>query len=160
MRPVLAMFLALIALLALSLPAFAQDGEIVRFYVGPDTAECEGVAPQQCLLISTEPDGEVGYFYDHIEGFEHQPGTAYVIDVLVEPVANPPADGSSLRYTLVKIVEETTGSLGPAAFAIIPDETFCRSITEDVDGCVAVLRSTASEGLLPQAFAEVLEPAD
>jgi hypothetical protein len=31
-----------------------------------------------------------------------------VLDVLVEPVENPPADGSSLKYTLVDVVEDGT----------------------------------------------------
>jgi hypothetical protein len=38
--------------------------------------ECVGVAPQECLLVSTSPDGVAEYFYDGIEGFTHVPGTA------------------------------------------------------------------------------------
>lgn len=84
-----------------------EDGEIVTMYVGPETAECTGVAPQTCLLVKETPDGEYQYFYDNIEGFEYEPGYNYELKVLVTPVENPPADGSSLKYTLVEVVNKT-----------------------------------------------------
>ena len=49
-------------------------------------------------------------FYGEIEGFTHEPGFRYELRVREEPVANPPADGSSLRWTLVKVVSKQTGS--------------------------------------------------
>jgi hypothetical protein len=108
-KSVLGSLVALAALIALALPIAAQDaasdGEVVRMYVGPETAECVGVAPQQCLLISMSPEGEPEFFYDEIVGFSHEPGTAAVLDVLVQPVENPPADGSSLKYSLIDIIE-------------------------------------------------------
>jgi len=42
-------------------------------------------------------------FYNNIEGFDYQPGYIYDIKVVVEQVDNPPADGSSLKYTLQEI---------------------------------------------------------
>ena len=42
-------------------------------------------------------------FYNSIEGFDYQPGFIYDIKVIVEQVDNPPADGSSLKYTLQEI---------------------------------------------------------
>jgi len=42
-------------------------------------------------------------FYNTIEGFDYQPGYTYDIKVVVEQVDNPPADGSSLKYTLQEI---------------------------------------------------------
>ncbi len=42
-------------------------------------------------------------FYNTIEGFDFQPGYIYDIKVSVEQVDNPPADGSSLKYTLQEI---------------------------------------------------------
>ncbi len=48
-------------------------------------------------------------FYDSIEGFDYSEGTSYVIDVQVVEVASPPADGSSLSYSLVEVVSETPG---------------------------------------------------
>jgi len=42
-------------------------------------------------------------FYDTIEGFDYEPGYIYDIKVTVEEVKNPPADASSLKYTLQEI---------------------------------------------------------
>lgn len=86
-----------------------EDAETVRLWVGPELVDCEGGAgPQQCLQIARSEDGEFEYFYDSIEGFEFEEGTSYVIDVTVTEVDDPPADGSSLSYALVEVVE--TGS--------------------------------------------------
>lgn len=82
------------------------EGEEVTWIVGPEKVECEGVAPQQCLQIKENPEDDWQLFYSNIEGFEHQDGHTYVIRVLVEPVENPPADASSLQYTLIEILEE------------------------------------------------------
>jgi hypothetical protein len=60
----------------------------------------------ECLQVRYTEDGEPELFYDEIAGFEFQEGTSYVIDVRVEPVPSPPADGSSLAYTLVEVVSE------------------------------------------------------
>lgn len=42
-------------------------------------------------------------FYNSIEGFDYQSGFIYDIKVIIEQVSNPPADGSSLKYTLQEI---------------------------------------------------------
>jgi hypothetical protein len=78
----------------------------VRLWVEPERADCVGVGPMECLQVRYTEDGEPELFYDEIAGFEFQEGTSYVIDVRVEPVPSPPADGSSLAYTLVEVVSE------------------------------------------------------
>ena len=80
--------------------------DVVRMWVGPERAECTGVAPMECLVVSYTEDGESQLFYDTIAGFEHEEGTAYVLDVRVAEVPDPPADGSSLAYTLVSVVSQ------------------------------------------------------
>lgn len=42
-------------------------------------------------------------FYNSIEGFNYEPGFIYDIEVMVEQIENPTADGSSLKYTLREI---------------------------------------------------------
>lgn len=42
-------------------------------------------------------------FYSTIEGFNFEPGYVYDLSVQVDQIDNPPADGSSLKYTLDKI---------------------------------------------------------
>lgn len=84
--------------------------ETTRLWIQPELVDCEGSAPQSCMQIAESEDGASEYFYDQIEGFTFVEGTSYVIDVTVEEVADPPADGSSLTYTLVEIVEENPAS--------------------------------------------------
>ncbi len=74
------------------------------------TVDCEGAGPQQCDVVSESADGETQLFYDSIAGFDPDDNTAYVIDVRVDDVDDPPADGSSKKYTLVDIVDETPGA--------------------------------------------------
>lgn len=81
--------------------------EVVRMWIEPELAECTGVGPMECMQVAYTEDGEPELFYSGIEGFEFVEGTSYVIDVQVSEVASPPADGSSLSYTLVQVVSET-----------------------------------------------------
>ncbi len=77
-----------------------------RLWIGPELVDCVGVAPMMCMQVAESEDGEYEYFYDEIAGFDYQEGTSYVIDVEITEIEDPPADASSLQYTLVEIVEE------------------------------------------------------
>ncbi|NWG17319.1 MAG: DUF4377 domain-containing protein, partial [Chloroflexi bacterium] len=79
----------------------------------PYRAFCSGVGPRLCYLATI--DGQQQLFYDDIEGFTYEWGTRYELLVTVLPAANPPADGSSLRYVLDSIV---------SAEPVADDETF------------------------------------
>lgn len=76
-------------------------------WIGPELVECEGVAPMMCMQVAYAADAEYELFYDQIEGFDFQEGTSYVIDVAITNIDNPPADASSLAFTLVEVVEES-----------------------------------------------------
>ncbi len=80
---------------------------LLRLWIQPDTVECIGEAVQQCMQVSEAEDGAYLNFYDAIEGFTFEAGTSYVIDVEITTVEDPPADGSSLAYRLVEIVESS-----------------------------------------------------
>lgn len=84
----------------------APTPETKTLFVGPELVDCTGVAPQKCLQVREDPDGEYQLFYSNIEGFTFEPGFEYELLVSVETVANPPADGSSLRYTLIEVVNK------------------------------------------------------
>jgi hypothetical protein len=84
-------------------------GEVVRMWIGPELVECEGVAPMECMQVSYTQDGEPQLFYSSIDGFDYVEGTSYVVDVQVSEVASPPADGSSLDYSLVAVISEAEG---------------------------------------------------
>ncbi len=98
-------------------PASSDQVEEITLFVGPELVDCVGVAPQQCLQVRENPEDNYQLFYDQIEGFDFAPGFEYELRVRREPVADPPADGSTFRYALVEEVSRsatTTVSLeGP-----------------------------------------------
>lgn len=79
----------------------------VRYIVASQTADCTGVAPQQCLLVKKAGATDWEYFYAPIEGFNYEEGYEYEIEVKEENVENPPADASSIKYTLVNQLSKT-----------------------------------------------------
>lgn len=85
----------------------ATEGDVITLYVGPELVDCVGVAPQTCMQVKEDPNAEYTLFYGQIEGFTFEPGYEYELQVRVETVDNPPADGSSLKYTLVNVVSQT-----------------------------------------------------
>lgn len=84
-----------------------EGGRIVTAWIGPELADCVGVGPQECMQVKTNPDDDYSLFYDQIEGFEFEEGFEYQLQVLVEPVQNPPQDASALKFTLVEVVSKT-----------------------------------------------------
>ncbi len=73
-------------------------------YIGAELVDCVGVAPMRCMQVKENPEDAYQFFYNEIEGFTFEPGFTYEVRVLVEPVANAPADASNLKYTLIEIV--------------------------------------------------------
>ena len=67
---------------------------------------CIGEGAFLCLQVSSD-GGAIENFYSAIEGFDFEWGYRYDLDVRVEEIANPPADGSSLRYRLIDEVART-----------------------------------------------------
>ena len=77
------------------------------------TQTCQGVGEQQCYLV--QKNDQIGsndwsLFYNEIEGFQYEEGFFYTLQVRIEQVENPPADGSSLKYILVKILSKEEAS--------------------------------------------------
>jgi heat shock protein HslJ len=83
------------------------EGTEKTVYVGPEMVECEGAGPQQCLLIKENPEDEYTLWYQPIAGFNYEPGYEYELRVAETTVENPPADGSSIQWTLVEEVSKT-----------------------------------------------------
>lgn len=76
-------------------------------YVAPFWKTCQGVGPMLCLQTRAVPEGDWQLFYNSIEGFTYEPGYQYELKVKKTDVANPPADASSLRYSLVEVVSKS-----------------------------------------------------
>lgn len=87
----------------------SPQGEITTLWVDSGRSPCTGVGPMECLRIKREASGPWELFYSDIEGFDYQPGYLYRIRVREEKLdpAQVPADGSSIKYTLVEITEKT-----------------------------------------------------
>ncbi len=75
-------------------------------YVNDHLEDCVGVAPQKCMLVRESPEQEWSYFYNAIEGFTFEEGNSYKLLVQVTEVKDPPADASSLRYSLVEVLSK------------------------------------------------------
>lgn len=85
-------------------PSSANRESII--FVDARTADCVGVAPMQCLRVRDSEDQPWQLFYGGIDGFQHREGTSYTLLVKKTPVPNPPADGSSIKTSLVRILSE------------------------------------------------------
>ncbi|QYS89005.1 DUF4377 domain-containing protein [Flavobacterium davisii] len=48
----------------------------------------------------------MGFFYNTIQGFKYEKGNEYELVIKEEKVENPPADGSNVKYTLIKEVSK------------------------------------------------------
>ena len=80
-------------------------------YIADAKADCVGIAPQKCLQIKEDGKPDWTYFYDEIEGFDYEEGFFYKIKVNIMEVENPPADGSSLHYKLIEILDKSKAPL-------------------------------------------------
>lgn len=82
----------------------------ITIYVSSETGESYGFnsTPEECMLVKFDnPNGEwehLGLY--RIEGFTYVKGYEYELRVKMTTLANPPADGYSHRYLLVKIVQD------------------------------------------------------
>lgn len=82
----------------------------ITIYVSSETGESYGFnsTQEECMLVKFDnPNGEwehLGLY--RIEGFTYVKGHEYELRVKMTTLANPPADGYSHRYLLVKIVQD------------------------------------------------------
>jgi hypothetical protein len=98
---------ALLTIMQCTASANLGNGNEKTFIVGPETADCTGVAPMKCLQVKEKQSESWTNFYSNIEGFTYEPGYEYILKVKTEKIVNPPADASSIKYTLIKQVSKT-----------------------------------------------------
>ncbi|KWZ40787.1 hypothetical protein WS73_26135 [Burkholderia savannae] len=87
-------------------PAAAPQTATKTVYVAAQTARCVGVAPMDCLQVRTSPSEPWQLWYSGIEGFDYRPGYEYQLEIAEHSVPNPPADGSSIRWVLKRVVRQ------------------------------------------------------
>ena len=88
-------------------PSGPDDAVAKTLQVAPYRVACTGVAPSMCLQVRATSAAPWTNLHDEIVGFTHEPGFLYDLLVKEETVANPPADASSIRRTLIRIVSKT-----------------------------------------------------
>ncbi len=79
------------------------------YWVDSAKVDCVGVAPMTCLEIQrgeTIIKNNWKLFYSIIEGFDYQPGFIYKLNIKEEHIVNVPADASSIKYTLIEVLEK------------------------------------------------------
>jgi hypothetical protein len=82
-------------------PSTSQE---IVFTVAPDDVACVGIVPMRCLQVKMGEASTWSNFYDSIDGFTFQRGTTYQLLVRATPIRNPPADGGSTHYTLLRVI--------------------------------------------------------
>lgn len=82
----------------------APESVLLTLQVGPETVDCVGLIPRKCLLVRELPGESWTCFYDGIEGFVHEPGFLVTLEVERREIPDPPQDGSSYEYRLVRVL--------------------------------------------------------
>jgi len=85
--------------------AVTVNETILVYEVAAETVTCQGEAVQQCLQVRAPGTDAWLLFYDPIEGFQHEDGVSYTLEVARRNVPNPPADGSSFAYRLLRVID-------------------------------------------------------
>lgn len=81
------------------------------YWVNDSKVECVGVAPMQCMQVKKAEnidEGDWQLFYFDIEGFNYEQGYLYklIVEETEIPLEQVPADASSVKYRLIKVVEK------------------------------------------------------
>ena len=153
------------SVLFLTACADGSDNTGRTMFIEHHKSSCQGVGYQTCLLTRESELSPWSYFYDEIEGFDYEWGFRYELRVLVTDVPNPPADASSLAYSLLEVVSKESVDADTAfEFPLFPFDGFSQrlsdtefslghenSFTCDVSTCNTV------DSLLTQELAMLLE---
>lgn len=99
------------SLVFLARPKPGKHARIRYIYVAAQMVDCQGVVRQKCLQVRESPDQPWRLLYSPIIGFNFQPGIEYRLRILEENVAQVPANGTSLRWTLDQVVEQAVVEL-------------------------------------------------
>ena len=97
--------LGITAIMLMCLACKSQKN-MVTYTIASNTTIGYGVVPQTCLLVKEGDTEGCSLFYSTIEGFNYEPGLEYNVKVEKTAIENPPVDGSSIRYKLIKVISK------------------------------------------------------
>lgn len=73
---------------------------------------CQSVITNFCLRYTVEGDDEEKVLYAQVEGYSHTWGASDTIEIEKSPISNPPADGPTTKYKLLKVINYATAPIG------------------------------------------------
>ena len=100
---ILALVFVVVSACASSTAVYGQE-EILVLEVAPDLVPCVGEMADQCIQVRSPGEEDWRTFYDPIDGFQHEAGVQYTLEVGRREVLNPPADGSAYVYRLIRVL--------------------------------------------------------
>jgi hypothetical protein len=109
------MKLGTLGLVAVFFAIGCSESRTATWEISAHRAPCVGEATSLCLIAREAGASEPSYHYDEIAGFAPQWGHEYTVDVRITSISNPPADGSSLEFTLLRVRRDE---------AVLPGTTF------------------------------------
>jgi heat shock protein HslJ len=139
--------------------ALIKPGKSIIFWVNSYKVNCTGISPMKCILVQKGESIEQGQwknFYSEIEGFEYETGYLYKLKVKEEKQENVPADASSIKYTLIKVVEKkkdlklrindiwVATSIGSEDIYFIGDNSVLKNVQIEIH--IADMRITGNDG--------------
>ena len=86
-------------------PGSGVDKEV---FVAHFVSDCMGVGPQKCLNVRESVEDDWTLRYDPIQGFEHEAGYDYRLIINETTISDPPADASSIRWTIAPHCESSS----------------------------------------------------
>jgi hypothetical protein len=103
---------AIIAVWAITLTScnITKRNNEKKLHIGATTKTCiAGEMETRCMQVKWSKDQkEWENFYGNIDGFAYQEGKEYELIVKEEKINNPPADATTKRYKLIKIVSQNS----------------------------------------------------
>lgn len=95
------------SVLMLSAATIFAQSRTEEWFVADKMVDCQGVAPQKCLVVREVNSADWKYFYGTIKGFKFRENFTQKIRVSITPRKNVPADASQFEYKLVKTISRS-----------------------------------------------------
>ena len=101
-------YILLLIVIGISISCSNDDNESEIINLRVNHFRSTGFTLDLALILLVQEGDNIGTdtwtnFSTNIEGFTYEPGNIYDLLVKIETIDNPPADGSSLKYTLIEI---------------------------------------------------------
>lgn len=95
---------AVLVTAALAACSSSSDEMVLLLEVDARTETCVGVDERECLLVREQGEEEWELFYETIEGFTHEAGFRYLLEVARTTRSSAPADASIYEYRLLEVL--------------------------------------------------------